>query len=564
MQTDYDVKIREKSSKLWESLRCRFTGMALLAVAAALVTAVAAGPRLAAAAPKKGGTLVIGAPTDPPTFDQQRTTSITVAGLASLIYDTLVEIDYDLKTLTPGLAESWQVSPDGKTFTFKLRDDVKFHSGRKFTSADVKYTFERILNPPKSTQKRKIRSPHKFRLGQLKAIETPDETTLVLKFKSRRADLLVQLSNPFMGIIDREAVEKYGERYGAAGVGGTGPFMLDKWVVHDRAILKRFPDYRWGPSYFKNKGPAHIEEIVFRVIPEWQTLVFEFELGNVHTSRHMRYSDIEVLKRNKDIRILSVEPSQRIHFIGFKVTRPIIDDINVRKAINMAINKKELVKDVEHGYATMARGLFQPTVTDYWPGQESIFPEYSPAKAKALLDAAGWKPGPDGIRVKEGRRLKLTFIGMVESGHQELAPILQAQLKAVGIDLKTKVSILRVYLPGLRKQNYDMWALATPYVSIHEILNYWFSSKNIPSPNRGMWKDARTDELLLLGSAGETEEVRTKAVQELQKIVAENYLMVPFAHRKTLVPTRVEVKGFRPHGIYGSAYHKLLDVWLDK
>ncbi len=523
-----------------------------------LAAAVAASPALAAS-PKPGGTLVIGRLFDPSTYDPHRTTAITVGAVSSLLYDTLLYIDHDLRTLTPGLARSWKVSPDARTYTFQLRDDVRFHSGRKLTAADVKFTFERILDP-------KTASPQKFRLGAVDAIETPDPTTLVLRLTAPQSDLLLQLANPFMGILDRESVEKHGAKYGSAGMSGTGPFMFKEWILNDHTTLKRFPEYRWGPPFFQNRGPAHVDEIVFRVIPEWQTLLFELERGNVHVFLGARPSDLEVLRRNRQIALLEARPNQQLHYVGFKVTRPGVSDVLVRKAISAAIDKERLVREIQRGLGSAARGMFLPGAPDYWAGQEAIFPRFDRVQARSLLDGAGWKPGPDGIRTKEGQRLKLTLYGMLGTveGHEELFPLIQAQLKEVGVELDIRLETVAAYFPGLRKQDYDMWSLATPYVAVVEILNFWFSSGNIPSPNRTMWKDARTDELLGLARAATTDDARLKTLQELQRIVAENHLMLPLWHEAMVVPARVEIKGFRPHGLYAAAYYKLLDLWLDR
>jgi ABC-type transport system substrate-binding protein len=529
--------------------------VAALIVAAALATATWTAAS-APAGPARGGRFVIGKPLDPDGYDPHRVTAINASHVITLIYDNLVNIDFDLKTITPGLAREWEISRDGKVYTFKLRNDVKFHSGRRFTSADVKYTFERILDT-------RTASPHRFRLDQVETIETPDDTTVVLRLKQPQSDLLLQLTNPFMGIIDREAVEKYGPRYGAAGAGGTGPFMFVEWVPNERTVLRRNPEYRWGPPYYRNRGPAHVDEVVYRIIPEPQTLVFELERGNIHSAFSVRPADIDVLRRNPSVQILEAKPYQHIQYLSFKVTRPGISELNVRKAISAAINKAELVREVQRGQGAVAHGIVQPTTLDYWPGQEQVFPKYDPGLARRLLEEAGWRLGGDGIRVKDGQRLGLLFFG-IAGNQEELATLLQAHLRAVGIELTLRLVTLAAYFPGLRNQDYDVWSLDYPYATIQEMLNLYFWSGNIPSPNRVMWNDTNTDAYLLLARTARSDDARARYVQQLQKIVAENHLWVPLWHRVLLVPTRTEVKGYRPHGIYGQAYYKLLDLWIER
>ncbi len=530
-------------------------GAAVLLLLLGLITI---SPAAEAQTPRQGGTLVIGSQFDVPTLDPHRTTSITVAGLSSLLFDTLLSIDYDLRTLHPGLAKQWDVSADGLTYTFHLRDDVKFHSGRKLSATDVKYSFERILDP-------KTGSPHRFRLGEVSAIETPAERTVVLKLKRRFPDLLVQLTSPFLAIVDREAVEKYGPKFGSAGVGGTGPFVFQEWVLNDHMTFTRFAEYRWGPAFFHNRGAAYVDEIRFRIIPEYQTLLFETEQGGVHTFRGVRSADVARLRRARSVGVPEATPTQQIHYLGFKISRPAIEEIAVRRAIAAALNRDALAKGVTHGLIPAAKGIFLPAVRDYWPGQEAIFPRFVAARARVLLDESGWKPGADGIRVKEGRRLRLTLLGMLGTveEHEELHPLIQAQLKDVGIDVEVKLLAVPAFFATLGKQDYDMWTLATPYVSVFELLKFWLWSKNVPTPNRFMWIDARTDEYLATAQTA-TESGRTRALAELQRIAAEQLLVVPLWHEVLRVPTRAEVKGFRPHGIYATGYYKLLDVWIER
>ncbi len=533
--------------------RAWLLGAALLLVTAAVM------PGASAQAPRAGGTLVIGSQFDVPTLDPHRTTAITVAGLSSLLFDTLLTPDYDLRTVGAGLARRWESSADGTTYTFHLRDDVTFHSGRRFTSTDVKWSFERILDP-------KTGSPHKWRLGDVAAIETPNETTVVLRLKGRHAELLVQLASPFVAIVDREAVEKHGPKFGSAGPAGTGPFTFQEWVLNDHMTFKRFSQYRWGPAFFMNRGPAHLDEVVFRIIPEYQTMLFEAERGGVHAFRGVRSADVERLRRARGLGVLEANPSQQTHYLGFKVTRPGVSDVNVRKAISAALNREALAKAVTHGLAGAAKGIFLPGVSDYWAGQESIFPKHDAVGARALLDAAGWKPGADGIRVKDGHRLRLTLLGMLGTveEHEELHPLLQAQLKDVGVDIEVKLMAVPAFFATLGKQDYDLWTLATPYASVFELLRFWYSSKNIPSPNRTMWNDPRTDAELLAAQSAASAEARARALQDVQRIAAEHHLLVPLWHEVLRVPTRAEVKGFRPHGVYATGYYKFLDVWLER
>jgi ABC-type transport system substrate-binding protein len=286
----------------------------------------------------------------------------------------------------------------------------------------------------------------------------------------------------------------------------------------------------------------------------------------VHTFRGLRSGDVERLRRTKGLAVLEATPTQQVHYLGFKVTRPGVSDLTVRKAISTALNRDELARAVTRGLVPAAKGIFLPTMPDYWPGQEALFPRPDPARARALLDAAGWRPGPDGIRVKEGQRLRLTLLGMLGTveEHEELHPLIQAQLREVGVDVEVKLLAVPAFFATLGKPDYDLWTLATPYESVLELLKFWYWSRNIPSPNRTLWNDPRTDEYLLAAETATSDEARAAALREVQRIAAENHLLLPLWHEVLRIPVRVEVKGFRPHALYAAGYYKLLDVWLDR
>jgi ABC-type transport system substrate-binding protein len=156
------------------------------------------------------------------------------------LYDTLVNLDFDLETITPGLAESWQVSPDGKTCTFALKKGVRFHNGKPFTTQDVKFTLDRWLDPATA-------SPTKHRIAEIEEVTAKDDHTVVVRLKDRSNYLLFNLASGFASILKPEAITKHGADYGTLAVDGTGPFKFKEWVLRDRFVAERNPDYAWGP-----------------------------------------------------------------------------------------------------------------------------------------------------------------------------------------------------------------------------------------------------------------------------------------------------------------------------
>ena len=153
---------------------------------------------------------------DAPHYDGQRTTWSPTSDIVNMFQDTLVAMDWDGKTAIPYLAKSWTVSPDGKLYTFKLRDDVSFCSGKKFTSADVVYSFKRLLDPA-------TKAPLKWRAGNVKDLRAPDPYTVEYELNEPYSDLMLNFASFSMAIHNQESVEKHGKDYGTQAIDGTGP-----------------------------------------------------------------------------------------------------------------------------------------------------------------------------------------------------------------------------------------------------------------------------------------------------------------------------------------------------
>src|SRR5215467_14896486 len=185
--------------------------------------AVAALAAIAAASASQSQTLNMMKQLDAPHYDGQRTTWSPASDIINMIQDTLVALDWDGKTVLPYLAKSWQVSEDGKTYTFKLRDDVQFCSGKKFTAEDVIYSFKRLKDP-------QIKGPFAWRAGNIKELRAPDPYTVQYELEEPFSELLLQLTMFTNTIHNKDSVEALGKDYGIKGIDGTGPWCFDSWT----------------------------------------------------------------------------------------------------------------------------------------------------------------------------------------------------------------------------------------------------------------------------------------------------------------------------------------------
>lgn len=520
----------------------------LLGLLLLLSTAVAQTPQV-------GGTLVLGAQAEPDLWDPQFATSAMSFPIQFLMYDTLVVLDFDVATIRPHIAVSWDISTDGLTYTFALRDDVRFHSGRQMTARDWVFTFDRLLNssPP---------SPNAWRVGEVADISAPDDLTLVIRLERPYSELLLQLSMAFLSVLDQEKVEALGDSYGIDGGGGTGPFKFVSWDPGEALVLERNPDYTWGPDIHQNQGPAYIERIVRRKIPEQTTYLFELELGNVDVALGLPPTEVERLGNVRGIQLVEVAPRPSLNYLAYKTVRPLMQDERVRRALSYAIDRQELADTVWSGQAVAPTGLVLPNIPGYSEAAEDLWPFDNVERARELLDEAGWVPGPDGIRVKDGQRLEVVFLLPGGTIAQELSAFIQQMWRDVGVATTIQLPDLTAFWGISRTDDYDVLYLDYGYLSALDIIGTYFRSENRPAPNRTGWNDPRTDELIDFAVVSVNEGEKLAALQELQVIVAESGVFLPLVNIQSYLGVSERVHNFRVSGHYLMSFSKLLDTWI--
>ena len=204
-------------------------------------------------------------------YDPQKSTSRPGAEVMYMLGDTLVNLDFDMKTLKPGLATSWTVSPDGLTYTFKLRGDVSFCSGKKMTAKDVVATYERWLDP-------ETKGLVKWRMGDVDKITAPDDVTVEYKLKKPFSELLYQMTQYFHTILNVEQAKQLGADFGVKGVDGTGPFCFESWTPRDSTVLTKHKGYKWGPPIY-DYTEAQVDKLIWKVVPEENTRVTALQAG---------------------------------------------------------------------------------------------------------------------------------------------------------------------------------------------------------------------------------------------------------------------------------------------
>jgi peptide/nickel transport system substrate-binding protein len=416
----------------------------------ALGTALGLGLAVALSAPafaQKTVTIVREIDTD--RYDPHKSTARSTSEVLFMAGDTLVNLDYDMKTIVPGLAKSWTVSEDGKTYTFKLRDDVTFCNGKKFTAKDVVATYERWMDP-------ETKGVVKWRAGNLDKVVAVDDYTVDYKLKEPFSELLYQMTQSFHTIIDIDQVKALGADFGVKGFNGTGPYCFESWTPRDQTVLVKHAAYKWGPSFYKNASPQ-VDRIVWKVIPEENTRVAGMKTGQSDASQsgYLPYWSLQEFEADKKFSVNKADFYFWTFFIGFKVDKELVSDVRVRKAINLAVDQKAISDAVTFGYAEPANTYISPGVLDFAKTVNTKDYGEDIAKANQLLDEAGWKKGPDGFRYKDGKKLAPLMYGFTGSW-KEVAEAAQGRDRHADPALRCHRRLGQAGHAGIRRLRHEL------------------------------------------------------------------------------------------------------------
>lgn len=486
-------------------------------------------------------------------YDPHRSTARAASEVLFMLGDTLVSLDYDMSTIKPGLAESWTVSPDGKTYTFKIRNDVQFCDGRKMTADDIVYSIKRWIDPA-------TRSPVRWRAGDVDDIVAKDATTVEYRLKAPFSELLYQLTQSFAIIIDKAQVETLGADFGVKGFNGTGPYCWVDWKPRNEFRLKRHDAYKWGPPIYENKGPAHIQEIVWRIVPEENTRLAAVMTGQSQITQYVPYSGMATLRANPRVKVVESNEAFWTYFVGFKIDKDTVSDAAVRRAMVMAVDQEAIAKNLYFGEVQPAYSYISTEALDWNKALEPKLIRTNVAEANRILDAAGWVRGSDGIRAKDGKRLSPLAYGFTGSTWQKLMEAIQGDLRKIGVDMRIQLFDATVAWGKLATQEFDMFGMSFPYISAGDALNLYFRSANAPTPNRMNWKDATTDRLLEEGKTALDDKTRAAAYGQVLEQVHEAAVWLPLYHEPMKIAQSTRLAPVKAHNNYGCGLYKGLDL----
>jgi peptide/nickel transport system substrate-binding protein len=461
-----------------------------------------------AAGPKKGGTLTMVVWQEPEHLNPELSTMTVVDHVSSFALEGLTGVNdkgerYPLLATEVPTTANGGVSADGKTITYKLRK-AKWHDGTDFTCEDLVFTWKVIMTPNTGAL-----DANTFK--DIDTIECPNPNTAVLKFKNFRADW-IRLFSGIAVPIPRNAgkPEEFKTWAWNRKPTGTGPFKVTEFVTGDHITFERNPNY-WM------EGKPYIDKVIVRIVPSSEVAKQLMKNGEADIMWNVTEADLPEIQKMTNVKLFDAPQSGGERLIlnltkpadpsDNKTPHPILGDVKVRQAISYGIDRKTIIDTLLNGKALP--GTSELNVDPYNCTDIKPWP-YDPAKAKQLLDEAGWKPGPDGIRVKDGQRLRLKYQTTTGNKLREDSQVLMVEnMKAIGVEFYIENQPASLLIGSWaansprKKGNFDIIMYTTnASIDPHSQMFNYFHSSSIPSPdnqggvNYSRWNDPETDKLI--------------------------------------------------------------------
>jgi peptide/nickel transport system substrate-binding protein len=478
------------------------------ALASASIAALSvAAPRTLFAAPKPGGTLVIGSTQVPRHFNGAVQSGVATAMASTQIFASPLRYD-DKWNPQPYLAESWEVAADGKSVTLKLVKTAVFHDGAPITSEDVAFSIMTI----------KANHPFKTMLEPVEAVETPDPHTAVIKLAHPHPALLLAMSPALMPILPKHVYGTGGDiKNHPANLKpvGSGPYRLAEYKQGEYYTLEKF-------DKFFVPGRPYLDKIVVRLIPDENSLMLSFERGEINMVPYLvGVRQIERAEKMKGVKVTDkgFEGIGPLNWLAFNTKKPPLDDVRVRQAIAYAANRDFIVDKLMAGKATRDLGPIVPgspfAAKDLQPYKIDL------KKANALLDEAGHKKNGDGIRFS----LQIDYIPGVDEQQRNIAEYLRPQLKKIGIALEVRAAPdFPTWAQRISNYDFDLtmdsvFNWGDPVIGVARTYLSSNIRKGVIWSNTQQYSNPKVDELLEKAAVEVDKTKRAAMYQEFERIV---------------------------------------------
>jgi peptide/nickel transport system substrate-binding protein len=468
-------------------------------------------------------------------FDYDSAFEITVPGDGQQVHEDLkaflAERGNEKATVAVTDTRSFLAEP---LVDFQLRDGVRWHDGVPFTAKDVVFTYQAIMDET-------VASPRKPDFDLIQNIETPDPHRVLVTYRKPFSPALNSWMMPLLPahILENKPAKWWDDNFNRHPI-GTGPFKFGSWKTNESLRLVPNEDYYLGRPW--------LDGIVFRFLPDPIALRLAFL---THQTDYWLVEPWAVSGFKEDPRFTVFSyPSNSYNYIGWNLRNPLFQDLRVRTAFAHAVNVPEMIEYILYGNGVQSNGIFPP---HFWFANPNIKPiPYDPAEAKRLLDEAGWVPGPDGIRVKDGKRMSFTLLA--NQGNEirkDIATLVQDNLRSIGVEVKVEIYEWAVFITRfINKLEFEATVLGWVTPPDFDAFQVWHSSQTNPQQlNFVGYKNPEVDKLLEnIRQEYDPERIRQMA-GEIQRIIFEDqpYLFL-FVSNSTTVIWKDSLRICRPDG----------------
>lgn len=487
---------------------------------------------------QSGGTLQIATTADP-VFNWFQHSSLPTLYMHKTFYNSLARISGETMEPEPDLAESWEPSEGGKVWTFYLREDVVWHDGQPFTADDVLFTYETITGP--DSPRREVR------LDTIDTIEVLDDYTVRFTFTNAVAPAPLNLSFN-VPIMPRHRLEDVDIRtdtsFNQAPI-GTGPYRFAEQERGSHVILEAFEDYF--------KGRPNIDRLVFRVVPDINSQIAQLRSGQIDVAV-VEPTHLNALQGDSRITIHAAEGTTYF-YLAFNTRKPPFDDVLVRRALSLAVDRSAIVDAVLSGYATPAVGPVPPALERYFhPDLEPV--PFDPEQAERLLDEAGWERSADGTRRKDGEALRVTIL--TDRGNptrERIAALAQQYWNSIGVDTQLEALEWSTFADKYQQQwdesGVRPWDVALVWIGLAPDPDGTREFHSQPGAIQGArwgYRNAEVDRLLEAGLAETDLDARAAIYHDFQEVINEDAPLAFLYYPQELTAVRTGVQGIPPLG----------------
>jgi peptide/nickel transport system substrate-binding protein len=523
-------------------------GRALFLAVAFLLFGAAA----ASADPVRGGTLTMMLNPEPPSLVSGLNSASPLYSVTPKMFDGLVTYDKTFNLL-PQLATSWQVSADGLSIIFGLRQGVKWHDGQPFTSADVQFSFMEIL--------KKYHSRGISTFQNLVAVDTPDDHTAIFRLSTPSPYIMRALAAAESPIMPKHIYAGKDPLTNPANVApiGAGPFKFVEWRRGNYLLLARNPDYWDAPK-------PYLDRIIFRFIPDDAARAVALEAGEVQygTQYVVPLNDVARLGALPNLQVTTegYEYNNSVNYLEFNLRRPVFKDVRVRQAIAHAIDKNFLLNTIWFGFATAATSPITDKQSEFHTDDVPKY-DYDLAEAESLLDAAGFKRGADGTRF----HITLDFNPSGEM-YRQTADYLKQNLAKIGIDVEIRVQDNPTYLRRVWGQyDFDLNIftasnIADPVIGIQRF--YWSKGiqQGVPFSNGSGYSNPEMDRILETAQRENDPATRQRLYWDMQRLEMTDLPNFPLVYIKWYTIYDKRLHNLNSTGL--GPYENFADVYMDR